>query len=84
MFEHEFPVVLGRDYAGVVEQVGAGVTRYSAGDEVYGFVPHADPNVRDGSWAELIAVPEERSIAASPRASTSPPRAPRRSPASPR
>jgi NADPH:quinone reductase-like Zn-dependent oxidoreductase len=58
MFEHEFPVVLGRDYAGVVEQAGADVSRYAAGDEVYGFVPHAAPTVHDGSWAELIAVSE--------------------------
>lgn len=67
MVEHEFPVVLGRDYAGVVEQVGADVTRYAAGDEVYGFIPHANPTVRDGSWAELIAMPEDNSIAHKPK-----------------
>jgi NADPH:quinone reductase-like Zn-dependent oxidoreductase len=59
MIEHEFPVTLGRDYAGVVEQAGAGVSRHATGDEVYGFVPHAKPTVHDGSWAELIAVPED-------------------------
>jgi NADPH:quinone reductase-like Zn-dependent oxidoreductase len=57
MVEHVFPVTLGRDYAGVVEQVGAGVTGLSTGDEVFGFMPGMSPNVHDGSWAELIAVP---------------------------
>ena len=66
MFEHEFPVVLGRDYAGVVEQVGGGVTGFAAGDEVFGFVLHADPAVRHGAWAELIVVPERMSIAHKP------------------
>jgi NADPH:quinone reductase len=67
MAEYEFPVTLGRDFAGIVEQVGSGVSRYRVGDEVYGFVLHADPTVRDGSWAELIAVPEDRIVAAKPR-----------------
>jgi NADPH2:quinone reductase len=66
MFEYEFPVTVGRDYAGVVEQVGADVTRYAAGDEVYGFVLHANPTVHDGSWAELITVPQDTSIARKP------------------
>ena len=66
MVEHEYPVVLGRDYAGVVEQVGSNVTRYAVGDEVYGFVLHANPSVHDGSWAELIAVPEDNSVARKP------------------
>ena len=43
MVEHEFPVVLGRDYAGVVEQAGSAVTGYAVGDEVFGFLPHAGP-----------------------------------------
>jgi NADPH2:quinone reductase len=67
MIEHDFPVTLGRDFAGVVEQVGAGVTRYRVGDEVFGFVRHADPTVHDGSWAELIAVPEDDLVAAKPQ-----------------
>lgn len=32
MAEYEFPVTLGRDYAGVVEQIGSAVSRYQAGD----------------------------------------------------
>ena len=56
MAEYAFPVTLGRDFAGVVEQIGAGVSGHSVGDEVFGFVLHANPTVRDGSWAELIAV----------------------------
>jgi NADPH2:quinone reductase len=60
MFPHEFPVLVGRDFAGVVEQVGAGVTRYAAGDTVLGFVPGMSPGVHDGSWAELIAVPQDQ------------------------
>ncbi len=67
MAEHEFPVVLGRDFAGVVEQVGSAVGRYRAGDEVFGFLVHANPTVHDGSWAELITVPEDNSAAAKPR-----------------
>jgi NADPH:quinone reductase-like Zn-dependent oxidoreductase len=66
MLEHEFPVILGRDYAGVVEQVGSGVTRYAAGDEVYGYLPHANPTVHDGSWAELVTVPEDNFVARAP------------------
>jgi NADPH2:quinone reductase len=66
MAEHEFPVTLGRDFAGVVERVGAGVGRYRVGDEVFGFVLHANPTIRDGSWAELITVPEDDFLAAKP------------------
>jgi NADPH:quinone reductase len=64
--EYEYPVILGRDYAGVVEQVRPEVTRYVVGDEVFGFLLHAYPTVRDGSWAELIAVPEDMFIAKAP------------------
>src|SRR5215218_8158736 len=66
MFPYEFPVVLGRDYAGVIEQVGPAVTGYAPGDEVYGWLLHANPTVHDGSWAELIAVPQSGSVAHRP------------------
>src|SRR3954449_174775 len=64
--EHEYPVILGRDYAGVVEQTGAAVSGYRPGDQVYGFLLHANPTVHDGTWAELITVTEELSIAPLP------------------
>jgi NADPH:quinone reductase-like Zn-dependent oxidoreductase len=67
MAEHEFPVTLGRDFAGVVEQAGSGVSRYRVGDDVFGFLLHANPTVHDGSWAELITVPEDDFVAAKPR-----------------
>jgi NADPH:quinone reductase-like Zn-dependent oxidoreductase len=66
MAEYEFPVTLGRDYAGVVEDVGSAVKGYSAGDEVYGFILHANPTVHDGSWADYVVVPEDMSIARKP------------------
>lgn len=66
MAEYDFPVTLGRDYAGVIEQVGAEVTGHAVGDEVFGFLLHANPTVHDGSWAELIAVPQDTSIARAP------------------
>jgi NADPH2:quinone reductase len=66
MAEHEFPVTLGRDFAGVVDQVGAGVSHYGIGDEVFGFLPHANPTVRDGTWADLITLPEDNFVAAKP------------------
>jgi NADPH:quinone reductase-like Zn-dependent oxidoreductase len=43
---YEFPVVLGRDFAGVT----------AGGEEVFGFVPVAAPQVHRGAWAERIAV----------------------------
>jgi NADPH:quinone reductase len=61
MVPHEFPITLGRDYAGVVEQVGADVTGFSVGDEVFGFIPGMAPGVHAGSWAEHIVVPEPMS-----------------------
>lgn len=64
--DYEFPVTLGRDFSGVVERAGAGVTRFGPGDEVFGFVLHANPAVREGSWTDLIAVPQDSQVAAKP------------------
>jgi NADPH2:quinone reductase len=62
MVEHDFPVVLGRDFAGVVEQVGEGVNSVSAGDEVLGVVPSMGAKLHDGAWAELIVASEQTTV----------------------
>jgi NADPH:quinone reductase-like Zn-dependent oxidoreductase len=54
VFPHSFPLVLGWDLSGVVEEVGAGASRFKAGDEVYSL---PDP-LRDGAYAEYIVVRE--------------------------
>jgi NADPH2:quinone reductase len=64
--EYEYPVILGRDYAGVVEQVGPAVSGYQPGDEVFGFLLHANPTARDGAWTDLITITEDLSIAKVP------------------
>lgn len=47
------PAVLGLDMAGVVEAVGAGVTAFSAGDEVFGMV--GGVGGLQGTLAEFVA-----------------------------
>ncbi len=56
---YEYPVTLGRDFAGVVEQVGDGVTSVAAGDEVFGEISAFAAPVHDGAWAERIVVGED-------------------------
>lgn len=56
------PFVLGHDVAGVVVRVGAAVTRFKPGDEVY--ARPADHRI--GTFAELIAV-QENDLALKPK-----------------
>src|SRR3954447_7128577 len=59
---YRVPFVLGHDVAGVVVRVGARVTRFKPGDEVY-----ARPSDhRIGTFAELIAV-QENDLALKPK-----------------
>src|SRR5438132_10647899 len=54
---HEFPLILGWDLSGVVEEVGAGPAaagRFKIGDEVYSL---PDPT-RNGAYADYIVVRE--------------------------
>ncbi|GHB10941.1 NADP-dependent oxidoreductase [Streptomyces chryseus] len=62
-----FPVVPGWDVAGVVEQVGVGVTEFAPGDEVMGYV--REDFVSRGTFAEYVAAPV-RTLARKPAALT--------------
>lgn len=53
---HEYPVVIGRDAAGVVTAVGAGVDHVAVGDEVLGHVLLAPP-ISAGTLAEYAVLP---------------------------
>lgn len=60
-----FPMVLGADAAGVVEEVGEGATRFSRGDEVFGQLLLA-PIGSAGTYAEYVAVAEDAPLARVP------------------
>jgi NADPH2:quinone reductase len=64
MMEYQFPVTIGGDLAGVVEQVGPEVSRYGVGDEVFGFL--GKPVLHDGTWADYVASPEDTFVAPKP------------------
>jgi len=48
----KFPLILGRDFSGVVSALGAGVEDLRVGDEVFGVLETG----RDGTYCEKIAV----------------------------
>ncbi|RAJ10919.1 NADPH:quinone reductase-like Zn-dependent oxidoreductase [Chitinophaga skermanii] len=62
--KHVFPLIMGVDGAGVVAEIGEGVTRFKVGDKVYGQFIHAP--IGEGSYAEYIVVPEKINIAIAP------------------
>ncbi|MGN7410338.1 NADP-dependent oxidoreductase [Sporosarcina sp. SAFN-010] len=55
ILKYEMPLVLGNDFAGILTKVGAKVTRFKIGDEVYG----RPRDSKIGTFAEFIAVHED-------------------------
>jgi NADPH:quinone reductase-like Zn-dependent oxidoreductase len=52
---HRFPLIPGFDAAGVIERVGADVTEFAEGDEVYGYL--FKPVIGAGTYAEYVSAP---------------------------
>lgn len=61
---HQFPLIMGTDAAGTVTAVGEGVTRFKAGDHVYGQVIHSP--IGEGAFAEYVIVPDTVIISHAP------------------
>jgi NADPH:quinone reductase-like Zn-dependent oxidoreductase len=62
IIQHKLPLIPGWDVSGVVEEVGAGVSQFKRGDEVFAM---ANPT-RDGAYADCIAV-REATVAMKPK-----------------
>ena len=56
-FPAHFPLIVGWDAAGVVEEVGPAVTRFRPGDQVYGYCRRH--HLQFGTYAEFVSVPED-------------------------
>ncbi|MFF0740009.1 NADP-dependent oxidoreductase [Streptomyces sp. NPDC004111] len=64
MAPHVFPLVLGRDFAGTVTEVGHGVTRFAVGDAVFGQACGAA--IGQGSYAQYVSASEDAPLALAP------------------
>lgn len=62
---HSFPLVIGFDGAGIVEEVGEGVERFEKGSKVYGSFAHLP--LGRGTFAEYIAISSDSSIETAPK-----------------
>ena len=62
VIRYKLPWILGLDVSGVVEAVGARVTRFKVGDEVWSSPTHRRP----GTYAEQVCI-DEREVALKPK-----------------
>ena len=63
-FEHRYPVVLGREFAGFVDAVGPGVDGFAVGDRVLGVV--SKPHLKDGAFAQYTTAHAATGVVATP------------------
>uniref|UniRef100_A0AAU1M377 NADP-dependent oxidoreductase n=1 Tax=Streptomyces sp. NBC_00148 TaxID=2903626 RepID=A0AAU1M377_9ACTN len=64
MMEHRFPLVVGKDFAGTVEELGEGVEGFAVGERVFGVV--MKPFLGTGSLAEYVTVSAAYGVARVP------------------
>lgn len=62
---HSFPLIIGFDGAGIVEELGEGVKRFQVGSKIYGSFAHFP--LGRGTFAEYIAIPSDALIEAAPK-----------------
>ncbi|MET3135377.1 NADPH:quinone reductase-like Zn-dependent oxidoreductase [Oxalobacteraceae bacterium GrIS 1.11] len=55
LHSNKFPLFMGYDFSGIVESIGAGVSSFVQGDEVYGFLPYDSSNAQ-GAYSEYVLV----------------------------
>jgi len=53
---YKFPLILGWDMAGIIEERGFGARRFKKGDEIFSYARR--PSVENGTYAEFISIPE--------------------------
>ncbi|GAA1970334.1 NADP-dependent oxidoreductase [Microbacterium deminutum] len=67
-FEYRYPVVLGREFSGVVDALGDGVEGLAIGDRVLGVV--SKPYLGEGAFAEYTTADVETGVVLAPDALT--------------
>jgi len=65
MMEHRFPLVLGKDFAGTITELGEGVEGFAVGDQVFGVV--MKPVLQVGTLAQYATVPAAYGLARIPQ-----------------
>lgn len=63
-FEHRYPVVLGREFTGVIDDLGDEVEGFVVGDRVLGVV--SKPHLKEGAFAEYTTAIAANSVVLAP------------------